>query len=239
MENDEGYAVSIDWPDTASLQRVLIHPSEAARIFRSESPIETRLSRLVLDVAPGLDVTAWYVSAPTFRDVNAFLARAAREPGIPNFLVFPQVGVETYRLDFVVAVRRPEAEAGTGYAVFAVEADGAEFHAHRVAEDIDRQRAIQHATGWSVLRFSGAEIMYATDRVGDVIEACVETVCASPGFEPGSPRDLARTQLEGLVADLSLLPSLRHEFVHPAASESLDCLRRLLNDLRKMDGDDD
>lgn len=236
MEGENGDTTEPDRPGTASLRRFLIHPVEAARVFLPESPIEARLSRLVLDVAPGLDVTAWYIAASGFRDVDTFLARAACELGMPNFLVFPQVGVESYRLDFVIAVRRRASVTGTGYAVFAVEADGAEFHAGRAAEDIVRQRAIQRATGWPVLRFSGAEIMYATHRVGDVLEAQVETFCADFATEPGSPKDLARAKLQGLVADLTQLPVLRHEFVHPAAAEALDRLRRLLDELQDMDG---
>jgi very-short-patch-repair endonuclease len=236
VEGEDGDLNDLGRPDPAALQRVLIHPTEAARIFNPESPIEARLSRLVLDAAPGLDVTAWYGVVAGCREVGNFVTRAAREPGMPNFLVFPQVGVEAYRLDFVIAVRRLAAETGTAYAVFAIEADGTEFHARRVSEDIERQRAIQRVTGWPVLRFSGAEIMYATQRVGDVLEAHVESACPDPDAEPDSPRDLTRAQLQRLVARLTLLPALRHEYVHPAAAEDLDRLRRLLDKLREADG---
>lgn len=236
MEDGEDKATSPRSQDITSLRRALVHPTEAARVFRLESAIEARLSRLVLDVAPGLDVTAWYVAAGDHHDVGGFIARAAHTPGMPGFLVFPQVGVGAHRLDLVIAARVAAPAAGTDYAVFAVEADGAEFHAHRVAEDLERQRVVRRTTGWPVLRFGGAEIMYATHRVGDVLEAQVKTACPDPGAEPGSPRDLIRAELKALVAKLTLLPALRHEYVHPAATEGLDRLRRLLSDLREADG---
>lgn len=236
MDNEDGDAIKLTWSDRGYLQRALIHPTEAAGVFHPESPIEARLSRLVLDVAPGRDMTAHYVAAKTSHDVSHFVVQAGRERKMPDFLVFPQVSVEGYRIDFVIAVRRLTSEDGTDYAIFAVEADGAEFHARRIPEDIQRQRAIQRATGWPMLRFSGAEIMYATQKVGDVLEAYVETVCPDIDAEPESPRDLARAKLTKLVAKLTQLPGLRHEYVHPAAAEDLDRVRQLLDELREADG---
>ena len=120
------------------MREALLHPAEADWVFVTESPIERMLRRNLLEVAPGLDITGYYGLVGDHMEVIEFLARAATEPDAPDFIIFPQVSVEIFRIDFVAAARRPGENEGS-YVAFALEADGAEFHANRISKDLEHE----------------------------------------------------------------------------------------------------
>ncbi len=219
------------WREARRLREALLHPAEADWVFPTESPIERVLRRNLLEVAPGLDVTGYYALVRDHLEVTQFLRRAATETDAPDFIIFPQVKIDVFRVDFVAAARRPW-EQEREYTVFILEADGAEFHAERVPKDSEREKIIRRITNWPILRFSGAEINFAQSAVGDVIEGFVEATCVDSGAESGSPRCRARERLRALVARMSRLPALRNELVNSATHDDRERLRRLLDELR-------
>ena len=90
-----------------------------------------------------------------------------------------------------------------------------------------------------MLRFSGAEINFASSAVGDVIEGFVEAACVDTGAESDSPRHKARQRLRALVARMSCLPALRNELVSAATQDDREQIRRLLNEVRDAHGSAD
>lgn len=62
--------------------------------------------RRVLDTSPGIEQTAWYGLEASLEDVESFLKMSATRSQWPNFIVFPGP-VGSYRVDFLVAARRP------------------------------------------------------------------------------------------------------------------------------------
>jgi very-short-patch-repair endonuclease len=73
------------------------------------------------------------------------VADALRKRG---FIVVPQVGVASYRID--LAVRHPEKP---GSYILGVECDGATYHSSRSARDRDRLRqAVLEGLGWNIHR---------------------------------------------------------------------------------------
>jgi very-short-patch-repair endonuclease len=220
-----------------ALYQQLVHPSEARTLVRAESPIEARLMSLVLDASPGIDATAYYVLLPELGAVQDFLDRAAEERNLPCYLIFPQVTIGSFRVDFVVAARAPSI-AGP-YHPFIVEADGAAYHGRHVDQiirDMERERSLRRQVRWDIVRFSGAEILYASESVGDVLEAYVMAAVPDPYCDPGSPRDELRHDIRRLALKLSGLPVNRHEYVHPACANDLAQLQNLVSAFGMADG---
>ena len=211
------------WREAQRLREALLHPAEADWAFSTESPIERKLRRNLLEAAPGLDVTGYYSLAGNHLEIVELLTRAATEWDAPDFIIFPQVNIEIFRVDFIAAVRRPSENKGT-YISFAIEADGAEFHAGRILKYLARERIIKEITKLPILRFSGAEINFASSAVGDVIEGFVEAACIDSGAEYDSPRYRARERLRALVERMSCLPALRNELVNHATRDDLSLI---------------
>jgi very-short-patch-repair endonuclease len=218
-----------------ALKQKLRHPADVHFDFRPESPIEERLMRLVLEASPGVDVTARYVLAFSEELIREFVKCAGGERFAPKYLVFPQAGIASYRVDFVLAARVWSPGA---YHVWIVEADGAAYHSQpdQVRRDIDRQFALRQKTGWDILRFSGAEISFAAPAVGDVLEAYVMATAPDPYCAADSARDRLRRKLHGVAVHLASLPAHRDEYVHPASHARLDELRALVEELKQADG---
>jgi very-short-patch-repair endonuclease len=141
----------------------LFHPRSVADHFRADSVIETSIMLRILETSPGVDITGWYALEATYEEAKALLETVSAYPAWPDFIVFPQLVCGPYRVDFMIAVRRPNQPMPTPYHSFVIEADGAEFHAGQVREDLDRQGWVRSRTGMDFLRFSGAEILYAAD----------------------------------------------------------------------------
>lgn len=101
-------------------------------------------------------IAAFYA---TYSSSSVFFYGAAREFAPPPFEgmhVYPQVSIDGYRLDFLIADLRKDGVAR--YTV--VECDGHDFHERtkqQASHDKARDRHFQRK-GWKVIRFTGSDI---------------------------------------------------------------------------------
>jgi very-short-patch-repair endonuclease len=95
---------------------------------------------------------------------------AGADPWAPVAVLFPQVPILNYRVDFVAALSCSAMIAG-GHAParLVVECDGRDFHGAGDQQDRDQRREDDlQAAGWEVVRFSGSSLNrdgYAAARV--------------------------------------------------------------------------
>ena len=188
-----------------------------------ESPAEADLAT-ILEGGPGTDARAVFARASGWLDA---LRAVASEPTAilrSRLVVFPQVGVGRYRTDFMVVCADPrdvERSASISRFAFFVECDGRLGHAEtagQIMADHERERFIRARTGLSVLRFSGAEVMYQRDEVDGVLGAQVEALAALR--EHGSAVGQAADALLEAVARLSCHRALRHDYTARNAQRS-------------------
>ncbi len=180
-----------------------------------ESPAEDLLAR-ILEGGPGTNTRALFARAPGWREA---LTGMAEEPAVilrSQLIVFPQVWVGQYRIDFMVVCADPGAVRGvtqlSGFAFF-VECDGRIGHAEnaeQIRADRERERTIRVQTGLPVLRFSGAEIMYRKAEVETVIGAHVEALSARREF--GTQLALRADAVLEAAAQLSSHRALRTDY---------------------------
>jgi hypothetical protein len=131
---------------------------------RTESPIERRMIELLHDVSPcGTPPT--YHAAEHLRDVKRFIRRPCRV-GAP-LLVFPQVRVLKYRLDFLLVYctrALPPGDPMFKPAVFILECDGLEYHLAKYKQDRERDLELLRVERLPTLRATGP-VIWSQPRV--------------------------------------------------------------------------
>ena len=227
-------------PDRKAPIDFLFHPAELDHEFMPDSPIEARIMLNILETSPGIDITARYGLDASYEEIKDFVLMASNEPKWTDCMVFPQATVGPYRVDFIIAVRRPLQPRPNRYRLFIVEADGAAYHSatpEQVKRDIARQAWLVQHTGMDVLRFSGAEILYAVEVVGRVMEGFVESVLPDVYCRDGSRLARARSELLGLSRRLAALPAARPHYVNWQSARDIEELRRLLREIRDAEAE--
>lgn len=150
-----------------------------------ESPAEEHLAAL-LEAGPGTDTRAVFATAPTWRQALLAVSKDATAFVRCKLMIFPQVHVGRYRVDFLVVAARPRrSRVARAPDAFIIECDGRVGHAEsadQVIADRRREIEIRSETGMDVLRFSGAEALYQSREVFAVIGAQVEAMCALRDF---------------------------------------------------------
>lgn len=169
---------------------------EIDQIKPPESPIEARMMDL-LTGGLNLGYKAAFAAADTWQAAVTMLRSDPETFSRNRICVFPQVGVDRYRVDMLVAFADrliDRVDAYDGFDLVIIECDGEEFHGEdsgRLRADRDRERMIKAATGLDVLRFSGAEISFYPGQVSEVVSVYLEAFAAARRF--------ARWQLDHLV----------------------------------------
>jgi very-short-patch-repair endonuclease len=129
-----------------------------------DSPIEKILLAQLLHPqwARELDTVASVLLPP-----SKLVAHAVAPP-IAGIWIWPQIIIDTYRVDFIIGY-----QSGSVYSEVIVECDGHDFHERtklQAFRDKRRDRALV-AKGYRVLRFTGSEIFNRSEEVvGEIID---------------------------------------------------------------------
>ncbi len=180
-----------------------------------ESKAEIEMAR-ILETGPGTQARAVFARADGW---HGALKAVADDPSVvarARVVVFPQVPVSRFRADFLVVcatVAPVTKRSSLSRFGFFVECDGRIGHAEtpgQVADDIEREALIRQQTGMTVLRFSGAEVMYQRREVQAVLAAQVEAMAALR--EHGEAVQTEAVAVLEAVASLSAHRSLRTDY---------------------------
>ncbi|MBF5096586.1 hypothetical protein F1643_21595 [Azospirillum sp. INR13] len=223
-----------------------------------ESPIE----RLMLDLLEGgldLGVRAQFCAVNTWSEAKATLRDHPEAFSRARLVVFPQVAVGGYRMDFLVAATdrvMTTLDAFNDFDLLAVECDGSEFHgpqAGGLRDDRTREAAIRKQTGLDFLRFSGAELNFRSEQVVEVLSAYIEARFAHRkiararldhlervhGYARSEVQDMAPEMPEPIgrviatARDLSGMPALRYEYQSAASEKKVAAFRAALAAMRQ------
>ncbi|PGH59253.1 hypothetical protein CRT60_01070 [Azospirillum palustre] len=193
----------------------LLSRYEIDQVKPPESPIEAKMLDLLMG-GLNLGFKATFAAADTWQDAVAMLRAEPETFSRNRMCVFPQVTVDRYRADMLVAfadrlIDRGDAwDAWNGFDLVFIECDGEEFHGEdsgRLRADRDRERAIKAATGLDLLRFSGAEISFFPDQVGEVISIYLESFAVARRFarlrleHAMEVHDYARSETQDMVPE--------------------------------------
>ncbi|ALG75749.1 hypothetical protein VY88_33235 [Azospirillum thiophilum] len=235
----------------------LLSRYEIDQVKPPESPIEAKMLDLLMG-GLNLGYKATFAAADTWQDAVAMLRAEPETFSRNRICVFPQVGVDRYRADMLVAFANQlidRIDAWDGFDLMFIECDGEEFHGEdsgRLRADRDRERAIKAATGLDVLRFSGAEISFYADQVGEVISTYLESYAVARRFarlrleHAMKVHDYARSETQDMVPetptailrarvaarDLAGMPWARREYQTQLGQQNLALMRRAAEAMR-------
>jgi very-short-patch-repair endonuclease len=191
-----------------------------------DSHIESLLLTLLVE-APHLHTKTIFCKARDWHDAMNILRSEAETFTRCNFVAFPQIRILRYRVDFMAALAPFSFERG--FIPFIVEGDGKEYHRDQDLADIEREREIKTETNADVLRFSGGEIRFAIESVGEVLDAYVEAqIVATTG-----PALLEAQRVLEEITWTACLPMLRNELHSQSGKAGLERLKGLLERMRK------
>ncbi|QCO07452.1 hypothetical protein [Azospirillum argentinense] len=235
----------------------LLSRYEIDQVKPPESPIEAKMLDLLMG-GLNLGFKATFAAADTWQDAVDMLRAEPEAFSRNRICVFPQVGVDRYRADMLVAFADrliDRVDAWDGFDLVFLECDGEEFHGEdsgRQRADRDRERAIKAATDLDILRFSGAEISFFPDQVGEVISTYLESFAAARRFarlrleHAMEVHDYARSETQDMVPEtpavirrarvaacnLAGMPWARREYQTQLGKQNLAAMRRAAEAMR-------
>jgi hypothetical protein len=107
MVQSEGYniifSVAEGERNRSALHKIARYPKIRENEKIQNCIIAEIFCRRVLDNSPGVCATAKYAYLKTVSQVNNLLEEASKDSHVPNFIVFPEVWVCQYRVDYIIA----------------------------------------------------------------------------------------------------------------------------------------